>query len=94
MRWIEVQKDGAEEPENPAPVLALSAASEDGHAHGSKAEDASDDSKTTENTAADTSAAADSNDTTARVLAVVGIVVGALGVAYGVLAGRRRSDVS
>ena len=95
VRWIEVQKDGAEEPENPAPVLALSAASEDGHAHGSKAEDASDDSKTTENTAADTSAAAaDSNDTTARVLAVVGIVVGALGVAYGVLAGRRRSDVS
>ena len=92
VRWIEVQKDGAEEPENPAPVLALSAASEDGHAHGSKAEDASDDSKTTENTAADTSAAADSNDTTARVLAVVGIVVGALGVAYGVLAGRRRSD--
>ena len=88
VRWIEVQKDGAEEPENPAPVLALSAASEDGHAHGSKAEDASDDSKTTENTAAD------SNDTTARVLAVVGIVVGALGVAYGVLAGRRRSDVS
>jgi len=94
VRWIEVQKDGAEEPENPAPVLALSAASEDGHAHGSKAEDASDDSKTTENTAADTSAAAESNDTTARVLAVVGIVVGALGVAYGVLAGRRRSDVS
>jgi len=94
VRWIEVQKDGAEEPENPAPVLALSAASEDGHAHGSKAEDASDDSKTTENTAADTSAAADSNDTTGRVLAVVGIVVGALGVAYGVLAGRRRSDVS
>ena len=66
VRWIEVQKDGAEEPENPAPVLALSAASEDGHAHGSKAEDASDDSKTTENTAADTSAAADSSDTTAR----------------------------
>ncbi|WP_030938730.1 YcnI family protein [Streptomyces sp. NRRL S-646] len=91
VRWIEVQKDGAEEPENPAPVLPLSAASEDGHAHGSKAEDASDDSKTTENTAADTSAA-DSSDTTARVLAVVGIVVGALGVAYGVLAGRRRSD--
>ena len=92
VRWIEAQKDGAEEPENPAPVLALSAASEDGHAHGSKAEDASDESKTTENTAADTSAAADSSDTTARVLAVVGIVVGALGVAYGVLAGRRRSD--
>ncbi|WP_405871192.1 MULTISPECIES: YcnI family protein [unclassified Streptomyces] len=93
VRWIEVQKDGAEEPENPAPVLALSAASEDGHSHGSTAEDASDDSKDAENTAVDTSAASsDSSDTTARVLGVVGIVVGALGVAYGVLAGRRRSN--
>ena len=94
VRWIEVQKDGAEEPENPAPVLTLSAASADGHSHGSKAEDTSDESKSTENTAADTSAASDGSDTTARVLGVVGIVVGALGVAYGVLAGRRRSDVS
>jgi len=95
VRWIEVQKEGAEEPENPAPVLALSAASEDGHSHGSTAEDASDessDSKTAENTAADTSVSPDGSDTTARVLGVVGIVVGALGVAYGVLAGRRRSD--
>ncbi|GAA2504135.1 YcnI family protein [Streptomyces longisporus] len=92
VRWIEVQKDGAEEPQNPAPVLTLSAASEDGHSHGSTAKDASDETKTAENTAADTSAASGGSDTTARVLAVVGIVVGALGVAYGVLAGRRRSD--
>jgi uncharacterized protein YcnI len=95
VRWIEVQKEGAQEPENPAPVLALSAASEDGHSHGSTAEDASaesDDPKTAENTAADTSASSAGSDITARVLGVVGIVVGALGVAYGVLAGRRRSD--
>ncbi|MGW1745372.1 YcnI family copper-binding membrane protein [Streptomyces sp. NPDC002092] len=91
VRWIEVQKDGGQEPENPAPVLTLSAASEDGHSHGSTAKDASDETKTTENTAAGTSAS-DGSDITARVLAVVGIVVGALGVAYGVLAGRRRSD--
>ncbi|MFE7170151.1 YcnI family protein [Streptomyces sp. NPDC057616] len=90
VRWIEVQHKGQEEPENPAPVLTLTAA-EDGH-HGSTAEDASDNSKNTENTAADTSAGSDGTDTTARVLGVVGIVVGALGVAYGVLAGRRRSD--
>jgi uncharacterized protein YcnI len=90
VRWIEVQEDGAEEPETPAPVLALSAASEDGHQGSTAAENA--DAKT-ENTAATTEAAAgDSSDTTARVLGVVGIVVGALGVAYGVLAGRRRSD--
>ncbi|MEV7731972.1 YcnI family protein [Streptomyces sp. NPDC088921] len=90
VRWIEVQEDGAEEPETPAPVLALSAASEDGH-HGSTAAENAD--AKTENTAATTEAAAgDGSDTTARVLGVVGIVVGALGVAYGVLAGRRRSD--
>lgn len=38
-----------------------------------------------------TAAPADSSDTTARVLGVVGIAVGALGVGYGVLAGRRRT---
>jgi uncharacterized protein YcnI len=93
VRWIEVQKDGADEPENPAPVLALSAAIADGHAHGSTtAEDASDtstDSKATETAAS--ASASDNTDTTARVLGVVGIVVGAAGVAYGVLAGRRRT---
>ncbi|MFJ5273609.1 YcnI family protein [Streptomyces sp. NPDC088358] len=88
VRWIEPQKEGAEEPENPAPVLALSAASGDGH-HGSAAEDASD---TSTPAAKDTASASSSSDTdtTARVLGIVGIVVGAAGVAYGVLAGRRR----
>ncbi|MER5582759.1 YcnI family copper-binding membrane protein [Streptomyces asoensis] len=92
VRWIEVQEDGAEEPENPAPVLALTAASEDGH-HGAGAEDASDKSDDAKATATTTEAASDSDgsDTTARVLGVVGIVVGAAGVAYGVLAGRRRT---
>ncbi|GAX54205.1 YcnI family copper-binding membrane protein [Streptomyces olivochromogenes] len=91
VRWIEPQQEGQEEPENPAPVLTLSDASADGH-HGSSgtAKDASDTS--TAAPAASTSASsADSSDTTARVLGVVGIVVGAAGVAYGVLAGRRRT---
>ncbi|MFC8517529.1 YcnI family protein [Streptomyces sp. NPDC057257] len=92
VRWIEVQQDGQEEPENPAPVLTLSAASEEGHHGSATAEDASDESESAENTAADTGASADGSDTTARVLGVVGIVVGALGVAYGVLAGRRRTN--
>ncbi|MCX5369432.1 YcnI family protein [Streptomyces sp. NBC_00015] len=94
VRWIEVQEDGAEEPENPAPVLALAAASEDEHSHGTSAEDASDESSDDAKAAASTTEAAsdsDSSDTTARVLGVVGIVVGAAGVAYGVLAGRRRT---
>jgi periplasmic copper chaperone A len=90
VRWIEVQQDGQEEPENPAPVLELSAATNDHHGSSAATED-SDDAKPA---ASNTSAAepAGSSDTTARVLGVVGIVVGAIGVAYGVLAGRRRTN--
>lgn len=96
VRWIEVPQKGQEEPDNPAPVLELSAASEDGH-HGSAADEDSD-AESAEKTSADTaasdsdSASSDGTDTTARVLGIVGIVVGAAGVAYGVLAGRRRSN--
>ncbi|WP_330458743.1 YcnI family protein [Streptomyces sp. NBC_00820] len=100
VRWIEVQQEGQEEPENPAPVLELSAATDDHHG---AADDASDktegktDGKTdgkADATTGKTAAAADTkggSDTTARVLGVVGIVIGVAGVAYGVLAGRRRT---
>ncbi|MDN3247378.1 YcnI family protein [Streptomyces mutabilis] len=94
VRWIEVPQEGQEEPETPAPVLELSAAEDD--AHGASGAKAGDDAEAAaQNTAADSSAASDSgsgdgSDTTARVLGTVGIVVGAAGVAYGVLAGRRR----
>ncbi|MFF5156068.1 YcnI family protein [Streptomyces sp. NPDC000348] len=97
VRWIEVPQEGQEEPEHPAPVLTLSEASEDGHSHGAAADDqASDDTAAAENASAHTTASDDAGDsggtdTTARVLGVVGIVVGAAGVAYGVLAGRRRT---
>jgi uncharacterized protein len=94
VRWIEPQKEGQEEPENPAPVLTLSDASTDGH-HGSSgtAKDASDTSTAAPASSSSTSASSsDSSDTTARVLGVVGIVVGVAGVAYGVLAGRRRTE--
>jgi len=96
VRWIEPQKEGEEEPENPAPVLALSAASEGDHHGSTTAEDASDTSDDAKSAAKDTTEAADSSDssdTTARVLGVVGIVVGVAGVAFGVLAGRRRTTV-
>lgn len=97
VRWIEVPQEGQEEPEHPAPVLTLSEASEDGHSHGAAADDkTSDDTAAAENASARSSASDDEGDsggtdTTARVLGVVGIVVGAAGVAYGVLAGRRRT---
>ncbi len=88
VRWIEVQKDGQEEPENPAPVLELTAATSSSGHHGTTAEDASATSAA-KDTAAEPPTGG--SDTTARLLGVVGIVVGAAGVAYGVLAGRRRA---
>ncbi|WP_328770380.1 YcnI family copper-binding membrane protein [Streptomyces sp. NBC_00286] len=96
VRWIEVPQEGQEEPESPAPVLALSAA-EDGH-HGSSASDSGSsegedaEAASNETTGDAAASSSDTSDTTARVLGIVGIVVGAAGVAYGVLAGRRRSD--
>ncbi|MEU4882632.1 YcnI family protein [Streptomyces althioticus] len=91
VRWIEVPQEGQDEPDNPAPVLTLSAPAEDGHGGGAADDKASDDAE--QASAETTAASGDSGgtDTTARVLGVVGIVVGAAGVAYGVLAGRRRS---
>ncbi|MFF4899437.1 YcnI family protein [Streptomyces sp. NPDC001068] len=90
VRWIEVQQKGQEEPENPAPTLTLSAATDDHHGTTT----AEDTAAKTETTASDDSGSSGGSDTTARVLGVVGIVAGAAGVAYGVLAGRRRSTGS
>ncbi|MFJ9849122.1 YcnI family protein [Streptomyces sp. NPDC101150] len=85
VRWIEPTKDGAPEPENPAPVLKLTAATEDGHGSADAKNGAQD----------STTAAADKDvpdsDTTARVLAVVGILVGIAGIGLGLFAGRRRN---
>ncbi|MEW2620207.1 YcnI family protein [Streptomyces sp. NPDC048106] len=89
VRWIEVPQAGQDEPQNPAPVLQLTApAGENATSDTQDASAGKDDKKET------TAAAPDSgggSDTTARVLGVAGIVVGAAGVAYGVLAGRRRA---
>ncbi|MCX4828192.1 YcnI family protein [Streptomyces sp. NBC_00006] len=88
VRWIEPQQKGQEEPENPAPTLELSAAKDDGHG----ASGASDDGAEKETAAATTDSGGSSSDTTARALGIVGIVVGAAGVAFGVMAGRRRTN--
>ncbi|MEU6481257.1 YcnI family protein [Streptomyces sp. NPDC047017] len=84
VRWIEVPQKGQDEPENPAPTLQLTAAAGTGAAAQNTAAGAK---PAAENTAA----AKSGSDTTARVLGVVGIVVGAAGVAFGVFAGRRRT---
>ncbi|MFC9384778.1 YcnI family copper-binding membrane protein [Streptomyces venezuelae] len=98
VRWIEEQKEGAEEPQNPAPVLKLSAASADHHGGAAPSASASADEKAGHDAksghdadAKKETASADSSDTTARILGVIGILVGVAGVAFGVLAGRRRS---
>ncbi|CAM5454574.1 membrane protein [Streptomyces tanashiensis] len=96
VRWIEEQKEGAEEPQNPAPVLKLSAASADHHGGGAapSASAGTDEKAGHDDKAAgheETASASSATDTTARVLGVVGILVGVAGVAFGVLAGRRRS---
>ncbi|MEU9760004.1 YcnI family protein [Streptomyces sp. NPDC047985] len=93
VRWIEEPKDGAAEPESPAPVLKLTAAADGGHGAGADDKNGAgaaheSDERTT--ASAETSDSSDS-DTTARVLGIVGIVVGAAGVAFGVLTGRRRN---
>ena len=99
VRWIEEAKEGADEPQKPAPVLKLSAASADHHgaAAPSASTSASADAKAGHDDKAGAheekaaAASSSSSDTTARILGVIGILVGIAGVAFGVLAGRRRS---
>ncbi|MEU8757748.1 YcnI family protein [Streptomyces sp. NPDC048659] len=96
VRWIEEPKDGAPEPESPAPVLKLSAASDDHHGgaaatSGDKSSDKAGDKAGHDEKAGGHEEAAGSTDSAARVLGVVGILVGLAGIAFGVLAGRRRS---
>ncbi|MFE7129770.1 YcnI family protein [Streptomyces sp. NPDC057638] len=105
VRWIEEPTKGTPEPQSPAPVLELAPADGGHHGTGTGTADAKDATKDAKDTAAgsthdqgaahgDTKAAetsAGGSDTTARILAVVGILVGAAGVAFGVLARRRTS---
>ncbi|KOY58949.1 YcnI family protein [Streptomyces sp. XY332] len=85
VRWIEEPKEGAAEPQNPAPVLKLTAAkAADGHHDDKNAAAAKDDKGHDE-------AAAHASDTTARALGIAGIVIGLGGVAFGVASRRRAS---
>jgi uncharacterized protein YcnI len=99
VRWIQVPQEGQAEPENPAPVLALSDVTDDSHSGSSSGTGStsgqSDATAANDSTAATTKASDSSggSDTTARVLGIVGIVAGVAGVAYGVTAGRRRTTV-
>lgn len=93
VRWIEEPKEGAAEPENPAPVLKLVAPVEgsDGAAAASGQDKGSEKAGAESSASKDASDDEDGSDTTARVLGIAGIVIGAAGVVFGVVASRRRS---
>ncbi|HEY3478500.1 MAG TPA: YcnI family protein [Streptomyces sp.] len=94
VRWIEAPQAGAAEPENPAPKLTLTAAASDSGSAptGTSAPgSAADTTASGKQTAASGDSGGSGSDDTARVLGVVGILVGAIGVAFGVFAGRRRT---
>jgi uncharacterized protein len=91
VRWIEPQAEGQDEPEHPAPTLQLSAAAEGDH-HDDAAASPASAPKDTGNDETSTTTAAQaggSSDGTARGLGIAGIVVGAAGVLFGILAARR-----
>ncbi|MDB1086184.1 YcnI family protein [Streptomyces sp. ACA25] len=97
VRWID---EPGEDAEQPAAVLTLTPG-DDGHGHDDADAAAADtdadeapagDHGETATEATGSAGSAGSSDTTARVLGGVGILVGAAGVAFGVLAGRRRTS--
>jgi uncharacterized protein YcnI len=78
VRWIEDTPKGGPEPENPAPVLTLTNATENAQPASASA----------------SSTSSSSSDSTARTLGIIGIVVGAIGVVVAGLAmatSRRRT---
>ncbi|MFI6334593.1 YcnI family protein [Streptomyces sp. NPDC050535] len=86
-RWIEEAEQGGEEPENPAPVLALTTKT------------AADSGAASPNSNADAASAADNStansDSTARGLGIAGLVVGVLGLlAAGFALARSRASRS
>ncbi|MEU3721135.1 YcnI family protein [Streptomyces sp. NPDC031705] len=94
VRWIEEPKEGAAEPQTPAPVLKLTAAKAADDHHDTAAKPAADGSKNPgegNGEGGHDEAAKSGSDTTARTLGIVGIVVGLAGVAFGIASRRRAS---
>lgn len=79
VRWIEEAAAGDDEPENPAPVLKLTA-------KGSEEGDETPAASTTATKTDSTSASSSSSDSTARGLGIAGLIVGVLGLAAGAFA--------
>ncbi|TDU05381.1 uncharacterized protein YcnI [Streptomyces sp. 846.5] len=88
VRWIQPTVEGQTEPANPAPVLHLTSAAGSGSSDSASAPASASAAAQPSVTTATTATKAGS-DTTARVLAGVGVVVGLLGVGFGFLGWRR-----
>ena len=84
--WDQPTVEGEAEPELPAPTVAVTAAMEGSGHH----DDDGDGDDAVATTASATTATGQGDDVLARVLGVGGLVLGAVGVAFG-LASRRRS---
>ncbi|MFI8460944.1 YcnI family protein [Kitasatospora sp. NPDC085464] len=88
VRWIEDSKEGQPEPQHPAPVLTLTKAAADTDGHHMTASPAPSGAQA----APPAGNSASSDDSTARIIGIAGIVVGLAGAALGVLGLRRRTD--
>jgi len=88
-KWDQVQAEGAEEPEHPVPSFALTAALPEGA--DADAPPAAEPAATTATAAAASAptSAADEVDGLARATGIGGLVVGLLGLAFGLFAWRR-----
>jgi uncharacterized protein YcnI len=90
--WTEATEEGGEEPEHPSPAITLTEATEEGHSHGGEEADEAEGDDAEEEAAADEHESTEDDGTDA--LAVVALVVGALGLlvgAYAVMSSRRAS---
>jgi uncharacterized protein YcnI len=82
--WDEPTEEGAEEPEHPAPMIEIGPA-EEGHHGGAPAPAAAEESSGSgESHHGEAAAAGSTSDDTARWLGGAGLVVGALGLGFGV----------
>ena len=84
--WDTPMTEGSEEPEHPAPAIALVPAAEGGDHHGGAAASGHDSAEAegTESHEVTNTAAESADDDTARWLGGAGLIVGALGLGFGV----------
>ena len=91
VRWADPTPADGSEPEHPAPTVALAASAGDGHDHTTPAGATTTAASTGPSVTIDPQSAQveQQSDTAARVLAVIGILVGALGLLVGAIGLRR-----